>query len=80
MSESKKEKSEPRIKSIEKSKALARTKGVETTYRNELDSLKRTVSKLLLQSKELQEAIRKNYPKAKAIQYSFTQRFMIPQQ
>ena len=53
--EVKKKKSEPRIKSVEKSKALARTKRVETTYRNELDSLKRTVSKLLLQSKELQE-------------------------
>ncbi len=52
--ETKKEKTEPRIKKIEKSKALARTKKVETTYRNELDSLKNTVSKLLKQSKELQ--------------------------
>ena len=51
----KKKKSEPRIQSTEKSKALARKKKVETTYRNELDSLKKTVSKLLLQSKELQE-------------------------
>ena len=55
--EAKKKKSEPRIKTLEKSKALARTKRVETTYRNELDSLKSTVSELLLQSKELQ----KNY-------------------
>ena len=32
--EAKKKKSEPRIQSIEKSKALARNKRVETTYRN----------------------------------------------
>ena len=54
--EAKKKKSEPRIQTTEKSKALARNKRVETTYRNELDSLKKTVSKLLLQSKELQES------------------------
>ena len=54
--DAKKKKSEPRTQSIEKSKALARTRRVETTYRNELDSLKRTVSKLLLQSKELQDS------------------------
>ncbi len=53
--EIKKKKSEPRIKTLEKSKALARTKKVETTYRNELDSLKSTVAGLLKQSKELQE-------------------------
>ena len=55
--EVKKKKSEPRVRTLEKSKALARTKKVETTYRNELDSLKSTVSILLKQSKELQ----KNY-------------------
>ena len=53
--EIKKKKSEPRVKTLEKSKALARTKKVETTYRNELDSLKSAVSGLLKQSKELQE-------------------------
>lgn len=52
--ETKEKKSEPRAKNLEKSKALARTKKVETTYRNELDSLKSTVSILLKQSKELQ--------------------------
>ena len=52
--ETKEKKSEPRAKNLEKSKALARTKKVETTYRNELDSLKNTVSILLKQSKELQ--------------------------
>ena len=40
-----------------KSNALARTKIVETTYRNELDSLKSTVSALLKQS----EMLKKNY-------------------
>ena len=51
--ENKKEKSKPRVQKIEKSKALARTKKVETTYRNELDSLKTTVAELLKQSNEL---------------------------
>ena len=55
--ETKKKKSEPLVRTTEKSKVLARTKKVETTYRNELDSLKSTVSILLKQSKELQ----KNY-------------------
>ena len=48
----KKEKVKPKIKS-EKSKALARTKKVETTYRNELDSLKNSVAMLIRQSEEL---------------------------
>lgn len=52
--ENKKEKSKPKVQKIEKSKALARTKKVETTYRNELDSLKNTVAELLKQSNELQ--------------------------
>ena len=52
--ENKKEKSKPKVQRIEKSKALARTKKVETTYRNELDSLKNTVAELLKQSNELQ--------------------------
>ena len=48
----KKDKAEPRIKP-DKSKALARTKKIETTYRNELDSLKNSVSMLIKQSQEL---------------------------
>ena len=48
----KKDNSETRIKS-DKSKVLARTKKVETTYRNELDSLKSSVSMLIKQSQEL---------------------------
>ena len=50
-----KKKSKPRI-SRNINKSLARTKEVKTTYRNELDSLKRTVSSLIEQSKILQSA------------------------
>ncbi len=46
-----------RSKQIKKSKALARTPKIETTYRNELDSLKNTVKILLERSRLLQ----KNY-------------------
>ena len=42
-------------KEDKKAKALARTKIVETTYRNELDSLKSSVSALLRESKLLKE-------------------------
>ncbi len=52
----KKKKSKQEIKKS-KNPSLTRTKKVETTYRNELDSLKNTVTALLKQSKELQ----KNY-------------------
>ena len=48
-----KKKSKPRVNK-NTSKALARTKEIKTTYRNELDSLKRTVSDLIEQSKNLQ--------------------------
>ena len=50
-----KKKSKPR-RSRNINKSLARTKEVKTTYRNELDSLKRTVSSLIEQSKILQTA------------------------
>tara|TARA_Y100001970_G_scaffold197739_1_gene240536 strand:- start:468 stop:1916 length:1449 start_codon:yes stop_codon:yes gene_type:complete len=50
----KEKKSKPRINKTT-SKALARTKEVKTTYRNELDSLKSTVSDLIEQSKNLQK-------------------------
>tara|TARA_B100000214_G_scaffold370567_1_gene345429 strand:- start:47 stop:1498 length:1452 start_codon:yes stop_codon:yes gene_type:complete len=50
----KKKKTKPQVKN-EKNKTLARTKRVETTYRNELDSLKNTVAALLKQSKVLQD-------------------------
>ena len=43
-----------------KSNALARTRIVETTYRNELDSLKSTVSELLKQSEMLKKIMIKN--------------------
>ena len=50
-----KKKSKPRTnKNITRS--LARTREVKTTYRNELDSLKRTVASLIEQSKLLQSA------------------------
>ena len=50
-----KKKSKPRTsKNITRS--LARTREVKTTYRNELDSLKRTVANLIEQSKLLQSA------------------------
>ena len=39
-------------------KILKRTERVESTYRNELDSLKRTVKQLLNQSKMLQKTMR----------------------
>jgi len=42
-----------KVVATEKPKALARTKKVESTYRNELDSLKTTVAALLKQSSEL---------------------------
>ena len=47
--------SEKRVKKRTKPKVLARTEKIESTYRNELDSLKRTVKQLLNQSKMLQE-------------------------
>jgi hypothetical protein len=51
-------KQKPKTKKEEKkSNALARTKIVETTYRNELDSLKSTVASLLKKS----ELLQKNY-------------------
>lgn len=54
-------KSEPTLEQEEKkSSALARTKKVETTYKNMLDSLKSQVKLLLKQSSELQ----KNYEEA----------------
>ncbi|MDC1416360.1 hypothetical protein N8331_00620, partial [bacterium] len=47
-------KQKPKTKKEEKkSNALARTKIVETTYRNELDSLKSTVASLLKKSELL---------------------------
>ena len=53
--------SEPKLEQEEKKNAaLARTKIVERTYKNELDSLKSQVKLLLKQSSELQ----KNYEKA----------------
>ena len=42
-----------------KSNALARTKVVETTYRNELDSLKSTVSALLKQNRQVEQLLLK---------------------
>ena len=50
-----KKKSNPKVEKAEKNIPLNRTRIIETTYRNELDSLKRAVSQLLKQSKELQE-------------------------
>ncbi len=52
--------SEPKLEQKKTSTALARTKVVETTYKNELDSLKSQVKLLLKQSSELQ----KNYNQA----------------
>ncbi len=52
----------------EKPKALARTKKVESTYRNELDSLKTTVAAILKQSQEL----RNNYEQKLAEQLTDT--------
>ena len=52
--------SEPKLEQKKTSTALARTKVVETTYKNELDSLKSQVKLLLKQSSELQ----KNYEEA----------------
>ena len=43
----------------EKPKALARTKKVESTYRNELDSLKNTVSRLLEDSQNIKNRYEK---------------------
>ena len=50
---SEKQKSKPKVNK-QKSTFFDRTKEVKTTYRNELDSLKNTVSNLLKQSKDLQ--------------------------
>ena len=50
-----KKKLDSKVENTEKSISPNRTRVIETTYRNELDSLKRTVSQLLKQSKELQE-------------------------
>ena len=52
--------SEPKLEQKKTSTTLARTKVVETTYKNELDSLKSQVKFLLKQSSELQ----KNYNQA----------------